>query len=154
MLDVRPAALAFDVLAILAALLVKFVPFSPAWIEAHYSNGAYPPIDRAVRALTGPLPFTIGDVLFFAAAIGFVVWWIRALRDTPRGKKTGRAARLAFRTLALLAVVYVWFDLSWAFNYDRIPLADKIPVHDERATAVAVDKFADHVVDEIGRAHV
>ncbi len=138
-------------LAILAALLLKFVPFPAVWIERYYSNVAYPPIDRAVRALTGPIPFTLGDLMFFAALAALVAWYVRTLRRARRGAKLAHAGGLALRTLALLALLYVWFDVSWAFNYDRIPLADKIPVRDERATPAAVDRFADRVVDELNR---
>ncbi len=145
----RRAALIFDAFAILAALAVKSFPTSPPWIERHYSNGFYPPWDRAVRALTGPLPFTVGDVLFFAALSGLIVWWVRALRATPRGLRVRRTGPLVLRTLALVALVYLWFDVSWAFNYERVPLVDKIRVHPERTKLSVVDAFADRVVDRL-----
>src|ERR1700676_3109728 len=124
--------LLFDVFAIAAALAVKFLTPSPAWIELHYSNGLYPPIDRAVRAVTGPLPFTLGDVLFVVVLVALVAWWIRRVRAAPRGRKLAPAAFLTLRTVALAGLIFVWFAVSWAFNYGRIPLADKIPVHNER----------------------
>ena len=157
MLCVQPAgkpraasfSLWFDSLAIAAALLARFIPFSPEWIEHVYANGAYPHIDHAVRGLTGPLPFTLGDVLFFIALAALVAWWIRALRG-PRGRALAvRFGFVALRTVAVLALVFVWFEFSWAFNYERVPLADKIPLHNERVTPAAVNSFADHVVDEL-----
>jgi hypothetical protein len=141
----------FELIAVLAVLAVKFLTPPPPWIEAHYSNGLYPPIDTAVRAVTAPLPFTLGDVLLFAALIGLVVWWIGALRRAPRGRRLARVGRLALRTLAFAAVIFVWFAVSWAFNYSRVPLADKIPLHLERTNEDAVNAFADHVVDELNR---
>jgi hypothetical protein len=136
----------FDLIAILAALAVKFLTPSPVWVEAHYANGLYPAIDAAVRSVTGPLPFTLGDILLFAALAGLLIWWLRALRGG-----LVRAGRLALRTLAFAAVIFVWFAVSWAFNYSRVPLADKIPLHLERTNEDAVNAFADHVVDELNR---
>jgi hypothetical protein len=141
----------FDLVAIGAALAVKFLAPSPAWIEAHYSNGLYPPIDRVVRAITGPLPFTLGDVLFVLLLVALVTWWVRRLRAAPRGNKLAIAGRLMLRTVAVAGLVFVWFAVSWAFNYDRIPLADKIPVHNERTNEDSVTTYAEHVVDELSR---
>jgi uncharacterized protein DUF3810 len=148
---VRLGGLLFDVLAIAAALAVKFMTPSPAWIETHYSNGAYPPIDRFVRAITGPLPFTLGDVLFIVVLLALIVWWVRRLRGAPKGRRLTVAGRLLLRTVAVAGLVFVWFAVSWAFNYARVPLADKIPVHNERTNEDSVTAFAEHVVDELSR---
>jgi hypothetical protein len=146
---VRPTGLIFDGIAIALALLIKVATPRPAWIEAHYSNGVYPGIDAAVRAVTGPLPFTLGDVLLFGLVAASIAWWVRSLRKARAGRKIAALARLALRTVAFAALIYVWFDASWAFNYARIPLADKIPVHNERTDEDSVAAFADHVVDEL-----
>ena len=134
---------AFDVAAIASALAIRFVSPSPAWIEAHYSNGAYPFIDRCVRALTGGVPFCVADVL-----LAFVlVWFVRYVaRNVRRG-----VARVGLRTVALLCALFVWFEISWGYGYSRVPLADKIVVHHERTNEDTVDAFADRVVDELSR---
>lgn len=147
----RLGGLVFDVLAIAAALACKFFTPSAAWIEAHYSNGIYPPIDRAVRAVTGPLPFTLGDVLFVVALLALIAWWTRRLLSAPKGKRLSMAGAVILRTVAIAAFVYVWFNVSWAFNYSRTPLAEKIPVHNERTNEDSVTAFAEHVVHELNR---
>ncbi len=148
--DVRRAGFVFDALALGAALAVKIVDPSAAWIEDHYSNGAYPAIDRAVRALTGPIPFCVGDVLFFAALAWLGRYWFVALRRA-RGARLRGAARAALRTLAAAAFIFVWFEVSWAYNYARIPLTDKIVVHRERTDEDSVAAFADRAVDQLSR---
>ena len=147
----RLGGLVFDVLAIATALASKFFTPSAAWIEADYSNGLYPPIDRAVRTLTDPLPFTLGDLLFIVALLALIAWWARRLLSAPKGKRLSRIGALALRTVAIAAFVYVWFNVSWAFNYSRIPLAEKIPVHNERTNEDSVTAFAEHVVVELNR---
>ena len=141
----------FDIVAIVAALLARFIPFSPDWIERAYSNGTYPQIDATVRAMTEPFAFTLGDVLFFIVLIAVVAWWIIVLRGPSQRPLLARIGLTALRTVAILAVLFVWFDCSWAFNYSRIPLADKIPLHQDRISPATVNKFADRVVDELNR---
>ncbi len=140
----------FDAVAIAAALAVATLRPSPSWIEAHYANGTYPAIDRGVRALTGPLPFCLGDVLFVVAVVWLVAYWIRAVRRT---RTTGAyaLARASLRTVAVACAVFVWFAFSWAYNYSRVPLAEKIVVHDERTDETTVAAFADRLVDELSR---
>lgn len=145
----RLGSLLFDVIAIVAALGIRYLSPSGAWIEIHYSNGLYPAIDRGVRALTGPLPFTLGDVVLLAALAVLVTWWARTLRASRLGRRLPTIGSLALRTVALAALGYLWFDFSWAFNYSRIPLSEKIPVHKERTNEDSVRAFADHVVDEL-----
>lgn len=145
----RSRGFVFDLVAIALALFIRFAQPAPAWIEAHYSNGAYPAIDRVVRALTGPLPFCLGDVLSVVGALWFVRYGWVAFR---RGRNPGlAAARVALRLVAVASVIFVWFVVSWGYGYSRIPLADKIVVHNERTNEDTVSAFADRVVDELSR---
>ncbi len=144
----KPFARAFDLAALGLALAVKAVTLPPPWIEAHYANGLYPPIDRAVRAVTGPLPFCAGDLLFFTLLALFAIWTGRSL-VAWEGVRT--VVALLSRTLAGLCLIFVWFVVSWGYNYSRVPLADKIPVHTGRTTPHAVAAYADHVADELSR---
>ena len=140
----------FDVVAIATALGVATLRPSPSWVEAHYSNGAYPAIDRGVRALTGPLPFCLGDVLFAVAAFWLAAYWATAVRGA-RAYGMTTLLRAAVRTFAAACAIFVWFELSWAYNYSRVPLASKIVVHDERTNETTVASLADRLVDELSR---
>ena len=46
------------------ALLVRLVSLFPGYVEAYYSSGLYPLTSALQRALTGWLPFSVGDVLY------------------------------------------------------------------------------------------
>ena len=138
----------FDVVAVALALVVRFAQPPAGWIEAHYSNGVYPAIDRGVRAVTGPLPFCLGDVLSILA----VVWLSRYVFVTLRRARRHRVRavlRMALRLVAVACILFVWFVVSWGYGYSRIPLSDKIIVHDERTNEDTVSVFADRVVDEL-----
>ena len=136
--------------AIVLAGAIKIFTPSAQWVETHYSNGAYPVIDRTVRAITGPLPFCLGDVLFAIAVVWLARWWIVAFRRAS-GPWWQTAGRVVLRTFAIACAIFSWFVLSWGYGYSRVPLADKIPVHNERTDEDSVDRFADRVNDELSR---
>ena len=140
----------FDVVAIAVALGVATLRPAPRWVETHYANGVYPAIDRAVRAVTGPLPFCLGDVLFVVAVVCLIAYWTTVVRRA-RARGVRRLLRGAVRTLAVACVIFIWFEISWAYNYSRVPLAAKIVVHDERTNETTVARFANRLVDELSR---
>ena len=141
----------FDAVAIVAAIAVRAAAPSPQWIEHRYSNGAYPAIDRVVRACTQPLPFCAGDVLFAIAVVWLARYWALALRRAPGRRRAAAAARAALRTFSVACAIFVWFVAAWAYNYARVPLAQKIPTHDARTDEDSVARFADRVSDELSR---
>jgi hypothetical protein len=147
----RVVGRAFDVTAIVAAVAIRIASPSPGWIETHYANGAYPAIDRVVRTITGPLPFCLGDVLLLVAVAWLVAFWIRSVGRAPRALRLRAVLRAALRSVAVLCAIFVWFMLSWALNYGRVPLADKIPVHNERTDEDSVAAFADRTTDRLTR---
>lgn len=139
----------FEGVAIAAALVLAFVRPPAAWIERRYANGAYPPIDRAIRSVTGPVPICLGDVLFVLVIAGLLAYWsVTVMNARERARRTARAA---LRTLAVVAAIFVWFEIGWALNYSRVPLAGKIVVHPARTDAAAVERFANHVALELSR---
>ncbi len=141
---------ALDAVLVAAACATRAFAPGAAWIETHYANGAYPAIDRGVRAITGAVPFCVGDVLFAIAVALLVRYWFLAFRRA-RGRVVRTALGVTLRTIAVACGLYVWFMASWGFGYERIPLADKIAVHDERTDEDAVGRFGDHVADMLTR---
>jgi len=146
--------LVFDATAVLAAVAVRLWNPGPRFIETHYSNGVYPAIDRAVRAVTGPLPFCLGDLLAIVVLAALGGYWFGILRSTRFANARivlGALLRAVSRTVAGLALVYLWFMVSWAFGYARVPLTDKIVVHESRTDEDSVNRLADRVIDELTR---
>jgi hypothetical protein len=105
----RPAAFALH--AIAAGLFVSFWHPSPEWVETAYANGFYPVWEHTIYQVTSRLPWSLGDV-----AVLFGVAWI--------------ARRLWKRdllgALAVLGIYAVWFEASWAWNYNRAPIETRV----------------------------
>ncbi len=138
-----------DFVAIFVAVDMRVISLSPAWIERHYSNGYYPHIDAAIRSVSQPLPFSLGDALLIVLLVTLVTWMTDTVRNAVRRRAFSQAGAALLRIGAVLALVFVWFMVAWGYSYDRIPASQKIVVDNARTTEDSVAAFADHVVDEL-----
>jgi hypothetical protein len=105
-------------LVVLAAVTAAVAPIPARGVEAWFSTGIYPRIQRVMTPASNLLPVAWLDILSFAAG-GWVVWtWWRALRrdGTPRLPRIGHAAT---RTVVAAACCYLVFLGFWGFNYRR-----------------------------------
>src|ERR1700735_5410389 len=71
-------------LVVLAAV-IKVFSYYPAAVEKYYSRGVYLFTARLQRFLFGWLPFSVGDILYFAAAVIILYRLIRLIRQLVRG---------------------------------------------------------------------
>ena len=147
--SVRFAPFVADIAAILVAVGLRFYVPPAEWVERAYSNGAYPHIDAAIRAISQPVPFSLGDALLIVVLVTLATWLFDAVRSAIRHRAFGRAGAAVLRMLAVLALVFVWFVLGWGLSYDRVPVAAKIAVDNERTNETSVDAFADRVAAEL-----
>jgi hypothetical protein len=142
-----------EVSIVLAALALATGLVAPARtaVERVYSTGVYPAIDRTVRSLTDPLPFSLGDVLFIALVTALLAGFGISLARALALRKAAPLGWFAWRTLVGLALVYVWFLGSWGWNYLRVPVADKLVLHHDRTNEDAVTSLANRTVRELNR---
>lgn len=99
-------------------LLVKWIGNYPHLIESYYSKGFYPYWSGFFRSLLGPLPFSIGDMLYGILILGLFYYLIK------RRKKLFKDWKITLRdTFLVLAVAYFTFHISWGLNYYREPIS-------------------------------
>ena len=142
-------AAAVKLVLIASALLLYLRPPSSAWIEAHYSTGFYPRLQRVITPVSNRLPFALNDVLILGLIIGLPSWWIIRMRSASSGRHLAALGRLAFNTTALGAVAYLLFQLLWGLNYLREPLTSKLDYDRGRVTQAAAVQLADLAVTEL-----
>jgi len=96
----------------------------PDIVERVYARRLYPLVAGLATAVTGALPFSLGEVVALLAVVAFPWWTLRAIRRR-RGEGRGRALLdgVAGLTAGAAALVLV-FDLSWGLNYHREPVAE------------------------------
>lgn len=135
------SVLLFLRLAIVAAALALLVWHpSPGWVEHAYANGGYPTWQAAISRISGPLPWSLGDIAALAGAV-VLAGCIRSrlrMRAQPVWRRIGLAA---FDTLVVLAVYGIWFDVSWGWNYDRPPIEARSAYEASRVTPAAIERL-------------
>lgn len=141
----RHPGVIFDCCAILLALALSLWHPQAQWIERYYTNDFYLPLDRAVRPVIDAYPFSVADLLLLGVIAGLAVWWYRFCRRSgmSRPRRVGRAL---LRTVAVFALIFVWFEAGWALNYDRVPVADKLVLRSGPDDMAAMNAYADHVI--------
>jgi hypothetical protein len=144
---VRARGFVWDAAIVAVAVAVALWHPAAQWVEANYTNGFYSRLDPVLQAITRPLPFALGDALLVAFALLLLALWTIVLRRGGRRGVGPRVLRLLARTLALLAVVFLWFEAFWGLNYDRVPVNDKVIVRRSAVDTQRVDAYADHVLE-------
>ena len=139
-------AFVLDALALVLAWLVSSTAPSRDWIEHGYANGIFATMNRALVPLTDRVPFAVGDAEALVVFGALVVWWVRALRRAPRGRKRRTLAALLVHTAGFAALGFVLFELAWGLNYRRATVVTRIDYSDARVTDAAVAAFSERIV--------
>ena len=90
----------------------------PLWIDHYYGNTLYPWLQSARTYFLKRLTFSFGDLIYAALLLGLL-----ALVIHHRKKLFQNLWERLFQLIALLAVIHLFFQLSWGLNYYRTPLA-------------------------------
>jgi hypothetical protein len=144
----RPV-LALDALAIVLAWIATSAPLPRGWIEHGYANGMFAAMNRALVPLTDRVPFAVGDLELVVVLAALVIWWVRALRRAPRGRKRHALLALVAHTAGFAALGIVLFELLWGLNYRRATVVARVDYSEARVTDAAVAKFSERIVDTL-----
>jgi hypothetical protein len=114
---------------VVLALAGALVPLPRQVVEERYSRGIYPALQAVVTPLTNLVPVPLFDVVALVALVGAALLFWRSGRK--RGLRTA-FSRGAVNTLTTGAVVYLVFLATWGFNYQRLPLEQKLNFQTDR----------------------
>lgn len=118
------------VLLVVQLALVQILSFFSRGVELFYSNGFYTATSKFSRRLLGGIPFSVGDLIYFAV-IFLLVRWFWKKRKTWKAQWRDNILSL----LGFLSVFYFLFNLCWALNYHREKLFDKMYIAREYTDA-------------------
>jgi Protein of unknown function (DUF3810) len=106
-----------------AAVAGLFAPLPAPLIEAWYSRGLYPPLQRSLTAVSNLVPFALLDV----AGIAALALWVAMVVRIARSMRAAPAlATIASRLVVFTATSYLVFLAVWGLNYRRVPLEEKL----------------------------
>src|SRR5687768_3020220 len=115
------------VLLIIFSILIKWASWYPGWVETNYSRGIYPLIAKVQRFLFVWIPFSVGD-LFYAFLIIVLLYKIAMFfKVLVKGKMTRSYFVGALQQgIFILLFLYVFFNLLWGLNYNRLSIAHQL----------------------------
>jgi hypothetical protein len=121
---------------LLLSVIIKAFSLNPEWVERYYTFGFYPFISNFLRGFFGWIPFSVGDLLYFAAFtwLAWKVWKIVRLM-VKRQIRQYVSWRLFLKYLKLSFSIYIVFNLFWGLNYDRQGIAGQFGLNVGRYTA-------------------
>ncbi|WP_153800543.1 DUF3810 domain-containing protein [Foetidibacter luteolus] len=113
------------VLALLAWLFSQF----PYFVETWYSTAIYPWLAAKMRYLLHFIPFSIGDILYAVAALWLIKTVVKLAvkilnKRFDKVYVTGALRRNLNRVLG----IYLFFNLAWGLNYDRLGIAYQLKI--------------------------
>lgn len=106
------------------ALGIKILSLFPPLVERYYSNGVYPYLSRGLRWLFGWIPFSVGDLIYAAAAV-YLIWGVVRLvkKIVRRQVDSAFLLRLSIKVMTIWLWVYILFNGLWGLNYNRLGIA-------------------------------
>jgi hypothetical protein len=129
---------------------IKIFSLFPLAVEQYYSNGIYPVIARVQRILLGWIPFSMGDFLYAGVTV-YLVWSIVKVAWNWR-KRPITMERLWVRVKKILRfamIVYIWFNISWGLNYNRVGIADQLGLKVEEISKEDLTDLAQYLADSL-----
>ncbi|MBM63218.1 MAG: hypothetical protein CL484_09750 [Acidobacteria bacterium] len=144
----------FVQLAILiVALCLATMPLPSELIEKSYSQGFYPVVRRVVTGWSSQINLVLFDWLLVGGVGGTVGWWALSLVRAVRLKRLRMFMRPAWRTLVIMAVVYIVFLTTWGLNYRRQSLGTRLGYLENRVTVAQLEKLATVAVGRVNGLH-
>lgn len=148
---------ALDALAIALAWLAASAPLPSAFVERLYANGIFAALNRNLTPLANRVPFALGDLEAVVALGALAIWWTRALRRAPRGRKLLALGKLLAHSAGWVALALLAFELLWGWNYRRVTVAYRVAYDAAAVNDASVAAFSERIVrilnDDVGAAH-
>ncbi len=143
-------SLLFILVLVIIAVLVHIYSTDPPRVESQYANGIYQPITRFLRYLFGWLPFSLGDILYGAAVI-WVIWkLVKGIRALFKKKVTRRSFSAGcLKALNILLIIYIFFNLLWGINYNRVGIAEQLNLKMEKYSLDDLKKINGLLVEKV-----
>jgi hypothetical protein len=128
------------ILLILLAATIAASPLPRSTVERVYSRGIYAAIQPSLTKASNASRAAWFDVALLLVGAVMLALVITRLRERHGWLLT--FATIAFDTVAIAAVLYLWFLVAWGLNYQREPLRSQLDFQESRITQGALRELA------------
>lgn len=122
-------------------------------VERWYSSTAYLTVQHVITSFSNLTPIAFLDVLAIALAVGLAALWWRACRRERGRRRTRAVGRALGVTIVGVVGAYVFFQLLWGLNYQRVRLADKLALDRPAPSPSAVVALGEEAVARLNALH-
>lgn len=129
----------FAAILLLFCITIHVYSLGQERVEDGYSLRFFPALGRFLRTVFGPVPFSIGDILYGAIVIYLLIKafvFFRFIFSRKRRENYRYKLRDGIVTAFTVAsVVYILFNIMWGINYNRIGIAGQLGLKIEKYSA-------------------
>ncbi|HEY6503122.1 MAG TPA: DUF3810 domain-containing protein [Chitinophagaceae bacterium] len=134
------------VLLIISTILIKWASLYPGWVERNYTYGVYPVISKTQRFLFGWIPFSIGDLFYAFLVLVIIFRTFRFLKLLFRKKLTRKYFASGLQqAIFFFLFVYVFFNLLWGLNYNRVGIAAQLDLRVKKYSLADLDTLTSEI---------
>jgi len=114
----------FWIVSLLFIIGIRLWAFNSYRVENFYTNHFYSFFSQILRFLFGWMPFSFGDILYFAAGCWLLIKIIKNIK-AGFATKFNQAIFVdkIYVMLFLCTVIYIVFNIFWGLNYNRKGIA-------------------------------
>jgi hypothetical protein len=123
----------------------------PDLVERVYARTLFPPVARALGAVSALSPVSLAEVLLGALGLWLAIGVVRFVRSLGRTGPARAVGRGLLRLAALSGVLYLVFVAAWGLNHQRLPFAEVAGYDTAPPTTAELDELATALVDEVNR---
>jgi hypothetical protein len=144
------------------ALLIFFFGLNSRAVELIYSDGFYPLVAVALRALSCLLPFALGDFLYLALIL-YSLWSVfinlkragrvKDLRQNPDDStfKSETVVNFIIKPFNFVLLLYIVFKLLWGLNYSRPSITTRLAISDQKYNTKELVLLGDFLISRVNR---
>lgn len=133
-------------LAVPVVVVFSFFPFA---VEHYYSRGFYPLFSRALRTITGWLPFSVGDVIYVGGILYLIILIAGWLFNRFVRKRKFDTGLLLKKMVVAGLWLYVIFKIFWGLNYDRPTVGETRQLGKPEYTLEELTRFNDRLISAL-----
>jgi hypothetical protein len=131
------------------ALLVFCASLSTNFVESFYVKGLYIYISEGLRFISSFVPFPLGDLLYllliFYCLRSLWLFFQKLFNKQFKHDKLIPLVQLG----NFILILYLAFKFLWGFNYDRLPIADRLGISDQKYNTEQLISLGDFLIKKI-----
>ena len=143
-------SLLFTLVLVVIAVLIHIYSANSLRVESQYSTGIYPAFAAFLRRLLGWLPFSFGDVLYGLVIIWLLWKLVRGVRAFFKRQVTlQRFSGACLKALNILLIIYIFFNLFWGINYNRVGIAEQLKLKMDKYSLGDLKKINTLLIEKV-----